>query len=83
MTIDPRETDALVQRIRAEYLEMPGMTLRVEQVARLCGIERAACLYVLDKLVGNKFLRRRPDGAYARQHSDGLAATATLQTPRP
>jgi hypothetical protein len=29
------DNDALVERIRAEYLEMPGMTLRLEQVARL------------------------------------------------
>lgn len=33
------EYDALLERIRAEYLEMPGMSLRLEQVARLCDIE--------------------------------------------
>jgi hypothetical protein len=27
------------ERLRAEYLEMPGLKLRIEQVQRLCGIE--------------------------------------------
>jgi hypothetical protein len=38
-------------RVRAEYVEMPGMRLTLEQVQRLCGIERALCQTVLDALV--------------------------------
>ena len=55
------EQAALVQRIRAEYVEMPGMTLRREQVARLCGIERSACQTLLDALVDVKFLFLKAD----------------------
>jgi hypothetical protein len=28
----------VLERLRAEYLEMPGLKLRIEQVQRLCGI---------------------------------------------
>ena len=33
----------VLERIRAEYLEMPGLRLTVQKVQRLCGIERAIC----------------------------------------
>jgi hypothetical protein len=55
-----------LERIRAEYLEMPDMRLRLEQVQRLCGIERSICEVVLDSLVDAKFLCVKSDGCYAR-----------------
>jgi hypothetical protein len=58
--------DRLLKRIHAEYLEMPGLRLRVDQVQRLCSVERGACQQVLDVLVEMKFLCVKPDGAYAR-----------------
>jgi hypothetical protein len=70
MRMKSSENEPLVERIRAEYLEMPGMTLRLEQVARLCGIERSICKVVLDALVAVKFLCLRPDGTYARLSSE-------------
>ena len=56
----------IVQRIRAEYLEMPGLSLRPEQVQRLCGVDSTLCESVLEALVESGFLSRRADGAYAR-----------------
>jgi hypothetical protein len=56
----------VLQRIRAEYLEMPGLTLRPEQVQRLCGVDRTLCQAVLETLVETGFLSMRSDGAYAR-----------------
>lgn len=56
----------VIQRIRAEYLEMPGLTLRPEQVQRLCGVDSALCQSVLEALVESGFLSQRADGAYAR-----------------
>ncbi len=56
----------ILERLRGEYLEMPGLRLRAEQVQRLCGIERTLCQSVLDALVGEQFLCVRPDGHYAR-----------------
>jgi hypothetical protein len=56
----------VLQRIRAEYLEMPGLTLKPEQVQRLCGVDRSLCEAVLETLVETGFLSMRSDGAYAR-----------------
>jgi hypothetical protein len=58
--------DAMLTRIRAEYLEMPGLRLTLEQVQRLCGVEQTLCQAVLDALVDAKFLCLKSDGAYAR-----------------
>ena len=33
----------LLGRIRAEFLEMPGLGLTLEQAQRLCGVERTLC----------------------------------------
>jgi hypothetical protein len=56
----------VLARLRSEYLEMPGMRLTVQQVQRLCGVERAICQWALDSLVAAKFLCANADGTYAR-----------------
>ena len=56
----------LLNRIRAEFMEMPGLRLTREQVQRLCGVEQTLCQPVLDRLVETKFLRVSVDGMYAR-----------------
>jgi len=61
-----RTIEDVVNRLRAEYLEMPGLRLRPEQVQRLCGIERTICHMVLESLVAAKFLCVSSDGHYAR-----------------
>jgi hypothetical protein len=58
--------EGIAERLRAEYLEMPGLYLRPEQVQRLCGIEQTMCQAILDALVASKFLCLRTDGRYAR-----------------
>jgi len=64
MTASPLE--GLLERIRAEYLEMPGLCLTSEQLQRLCGVERTLCRQVLVSLVEAKFLCLKPNGTYAR-----------------
>ena len=61
-----RTINIVTSRIRAEYLEMPGLRLTPEQVQRLCGIERMICQLVLNELVDAKFLCVKVDGRYAR-----------------
>ena len=56
----------VLDRVRAEYLEMPGMKLRIEQVQRLCGIDETTCKLVLDALVKASILCLKSDGTYAR-----------------
>jgi len=57
-------------RIRAEYLEMPGMRLTPAQVERLSGVDVSICALVLDDLGRAQFLCKALDGSYARA-SDG------------
>ena len=79
-------------RIRAEYLEMPGMRLTPAQVRRLSGVQISICTLVLDDLVRARFLSRTSDGSYVRD-SDGspgrlrmarveLSANSALSTAR-
>jgi hypothetical protein len=59
-----RQAD-LTARARAEFLEMPGLSLTVAQAARLCGASLGDCQCVLDELVtdgllcrsGNRYVR--------------------------
>jgi hypothetical protein len=59
-----------LERLRSEFLEMPGLRLTRAQVARLCGIERALCQGVLDALVDTGFLTIASDGCYMRSTGD-------------
>lgn len=68
--------DHVMRRIRAEYREMPDMRLRLEQVQRLCDIERAMCEEALAALVDAKFLRVRADGSYVLGTGEQAASTA-------
>jgi hypothetical protein len=65
----------VLARIRAEYLEMPGMSLTTTQVQRLCGVEAPACISALNTLVHDRFLWLKENGTYAR--------VAEGATPRP
>ena len=56
----------VLERIRAEYREMPGMKLTAEQLQRLCGIEQSVCKPILDSLVQTGFLSLRRDGTNVR-----------------
>lgn len=79
-----RTIQDVIERVRAEYLEMPGLRLRAEQVQRLCGIERSMCQTALDALVNAKFLAVNPDGHYARSTAGyhPLPAKADLRTQK-
>jgi hypothetical protein len=64
--MDTTQYQQAFNRIRAEFLEMPGMTLTPEQVRRLCGVDVAVCQGVLRDLVRAKFLASAEDGSYSR-----------------
>jgi hypothetical protein len=68
-----RTRQELSERLRAEFLEMPGLRLKAEQVQRLCGIEGSICGLMLASLVEANFLCVTPDGYYARV-TDGSVA---------
>ena len=55
-----------IERLRAEFLEMPGLRLTLTQIHRFCGLERSVCSAALDTLVEERFLCANADGTYAR-----------------
>ena len=61
-----RSLEAIVQRVRGEYLEMPGLSLTERQAQRLWHLEPEACQLLLRALVESGFLRRTPRGGYVR-----------------
>jgi hypothetical protein len=61
-----RTIEDVLNHLRAEYMEMPGLRLKARQVQRLCGIEPTMCQQVLDCLVNERFLCAKSDGYYAR-----------------
>ncbi len=55
-----------LQRVKAEFNEMPGLKLTVPQAQRLWGLDRLACEAVIEELTASHFLRRTRDGAVVR-----------------
>jgi hypothetical protein len=56
----------ILERVRGQFLEMPGLQLTARQIERLCGVEADVCQAVLDTLVETKFLLLKRDRLYAR-----------------
>jgi hypothetical protein len=76
-----RTIQDLSARIRAEYLEMPGLRMKADQIQTLCDIEHTICALVLDSLVTSGFLYVTTDGYYARA-SDGVSGSPAKHRPR-
>jgi len=51
------EIQNIIERVRGEFNEMPGLRLTPEQAARLWGLDAKACSEVLRALVSSSFLR--------------------------
>jgi hypothetical protein len=63
------ELPALVTRVRAEFMEMPGLRLSIAQATRLWGMDHSVCSTVLESLVHASFLRRAQNGMFLRAQS--------------
>ena len=59
-------TAELIRRVRAEFLEMPGLRLTSDQARRLWGLDARTCQWLLCALVDTHFLKRTADGRYRR-----------------
>jgi hypothetical protein len=57
---------ALEDRVRGEFLEMPGLRLTPQQASRLWALDRATSEQVLNRLTSSGFLFRTREGAYLR-----------------
>jgi hypothetical protein len=79
-----RMVQDVLPRLRAEFLEIPGLRLKSEQVQRLCGVERTICRIMLDTLVNEGFLCVGSDGRYARLTTEHAhPAQSDIRTVRP
>lgn len=83
-----RAFEQIVTRVKSEFLEMPGLTLTLEQSSRLWGLQRTQCEAVLHVLVHRKFLSLRADGKYGRATDNDArtcyrAAKASLSSGAP
>jgi len=52
-----------LRRVRAEFLEMPGLKLTVPQAQRLWGVDRSTCEALIEELTEARFLSKTRDGA--------------------
>ena len=64
-------TERLVRRIRAEFLEMPGLCLTIEQAQRLWSLESRTCAALLRSLIDSRFLRRTDRGLFVLRRPCG------------
>ncbi len=58
-----RIEDAL-QLLRAEYLDMPGLSLTPVEVERLLDLDPPTAEVILQALEDSRFLERTPDGRF-------------------
>jgi hypothetical protein len=68
--------EPILLRIRAEYLEMPGLRLTRAQAQRLWGLDAETCLQFLEQLTSERFLDRSANGTYARRSDSATAFPA-------
>lgn len=55
------------QLIRAEYIEMPGLSLTARQAQRLWCLDADTCRRLLNELIEANFLERTRRGTYVRR----------------
>jgi hypothetical protein len=59
--------DEVLQRIKGEYVEMPGLRLTRAQAQRLWGLDRDVCDALLAALVDASFLSQTREGVFIRR----------------
>jgi hypothetical protein len=72
---------ALTARIRAEFLEMPGLKLTLPQARRLWNVDEALCGQALDMLAAEGFLYQTRSGAYVLLPSVSMGRKSPPQLP--
>ena len=61
------QVGARVERVRGEYLEMPGLSLTLPQAGRLWGVDQNSTERLLDVLAAQKFLTVTRAGSFVRR----------------
>lgn len=58
--------DQLAERVRAEFNEMPGLTLTPAQASRFFGMDQEMTQSVMERLVEAAYLKRTRDGSLVK-----------------
>ena len=70
---------ALVDRVRADFMEMPGLELTLPQAVRLWTIGKDDCWFIIDALVDAGFLKWTARRTIVRTGADvGVFETADI-----
>jgi hypothetical protein len=56
----------LIERVQAEYAEMPGLSVTLPQAQRLWAVDRATCEEVFSRLIRSGALRMTTKGRFVR-----------------
>jgi hypothetical protein len=70
LAISPIDVRVL-ERIRAEYEESPGLSLTERQARRLWGLDEKTCSTLLKELVEEHYLQRTAAETYIRVNLEG------------
>ena len=63
-SVSHRIHEGVIPRVRAEFLEMPGLCLTIEQAERLWDLEPRTCEALLKSLIDSRFLCRTHRGLF-------------------
>jgi hypothetical protein len=77
-----RPLQDVLDRIRGEFLEMPGLRLTDRQAQRLMGLDAGLCAMLIAELMEERFLFRTRDGSFMRVEHDTPAEACLRQDRR-
>jgi hypothetical protein len=60
-----------IDRIREEYLEMPGLALTCLQACKLWAVDQRTCQRLLGELIREGFLQQNDEGLFVRRTLGG------------
>ena len=69
----PTVIAALITRVQEAFLDIPGLSMTLEQAQRLFHIDRATCQALFDVLTESAVVSRTRDGAFVRFTPHGVS----------
>jgi len=57
---------SLMERVQAEYVEMPGLSVTLPQAQRLWAVDQRTCAEVFSRLIRSGMLRMTTKGRFVR-----------------
>jgi hypothetical protein len=57
---------ALLERVQAEYAEMPGLSVTMRQAQRLWAVDQRTCREIFSRLIASGVLRMTRSGRFVR-----------------